>query len=99
MLWLIEDSHDVAQADLGRRLQIDRATIMAIVNRLQARGFVVRGKSSSDGRRQTLSITPEGAAALAEARTAIAAHERWLKARFDDAETETLIALLKRIHG
>lgn len=98
VLWLIEDSHDIAQADLGRRLQIDRATIMAIVNRLQGRGFIVRGKSPSDGRRQKLSITDQGAAALAKARIAIEEHEQWLKSHFSSAEVAQLIDLLRRIH-
>lgn len=99
VLWLIEDSHDIAQADLGRQLQIDRATIMAIVNRLQRRDFITRGRSPSDGRRQTLSITAEGVTALARARLAIAEHEDWLKARFTGAEVASLIDMLKRIHG
>lgn len=98
VLWLIEDSHDIAQADLGRRLQIDRATIMAIVNRLERRGFITRGRSASDGRRQTLTLTREGAAALARARVAIADHEQWLKARFSKTEVTALIDMLKRIH-
>lgn len=99
VLWMIEDSHDIAQTDLGRRLQIDRATIMAIVNRLQSRGFVERRKSKTDGRRQTLSITPHGHDALAKAKVAIAEHEKWLQSRFTKAEVSSLIELLRRIHG
>ncbi|MEI9852323.1 MAG: MarR family transcriptional regulator [Sphingomonas sp.] len=61
VLWLIDDHPDIAQADIGRRLQIDRATVMAIVNRLQKRGFVERGRSASDKRRQTLHMTRDRA--------------------------------------
>src|SRR5882757_3952837 len=39
VLWLVDDHPEIAQADIGRRLQIDRATVMAIVNRLQKRGY------------------------------------------------------------
>ena len=99
VLWLIEDSHDIAQTDLGRRLQIDRATIMAIVNRLQERGYVERNRSTRDRRRQTLSITPAGHDALAKAWHANEEHEEWLKSRFTDDEVDTLIDLLRRIHG
>lgn len=98
VLWLIDDHPDIAQADLGRRLRIDRATIMAIVNRLQRRGYVQRGQSKLDGRRQTLNLTAEGNIALQAARAAIEEHERWLKARFTEAEVETLLKLLRRIH-
>jgi DNA-binding MarR family transcriptional regulator len=99
VLWLVDDRPGIAQADLGRLLQMDRATVMAIVNRLQARGFVVRGASTADRRRQTLTLTPDGHTALEQARSAILEHEAWLKSRFTAGEVKTLIALLSRIHG
>lgn len=98
VLWLINDHPAIAQADLGRRLRIDRATIMAIINRLQKRGYVQRGQSKSDGRRQTLHLTDEGKIALERARAAILDHERWLKGRFSQSEMDMLMSLLRRIH-
>ena len=98
VLWLVDDHPDIAQADLGRQLQIDRATIMAIVNRLQGRGYIVRGRSKLDGRRQTLNLTALGQDALAKARSAILDHENWLKGRFNEKEITQLIGLLRRIH-
>ena len=98
VLWLTDDHPHLAQADLARLMQIDRATTMAIVNRLQARGFLLRGRSPSDGRKQTLSLTDAGRAALISAKAAIAEHEDWLKSRFTSAEVASLIAMLTRIH-
>jgi len=98
VLWLIDDHPEIAQADIGRRLQIDRATIMGIINRLQKRGYVERGDSTLDKRRQTLHLTPAGHEALVGARECILTHERWLKDRFTAKEVKTLIALLGRIH-
>jgi len=97
-LWLIDDHPDIAQADIGRRLQMDRATVMAIINRLQKRGFVERGASKGDRRRQTLHLTAAGHDALVRARESIHEHEAWLKARFTQRETATLVKLLRRIH-
>jgi DNA-binding MarR family transcriptional regulator len=99
VLWLIDIHPGIAQSGLATRLQMDRATTMAIVNRLESRGYLQRGKSRTDKRMQTLDLTDSGRAALAEAREAILAHERWLKARYTPAEVRTLIALLARIHG
>lgn len=98
VLWLIEDYPNIAQADIGRRLQMDRATTMAIVNRLESRGLLVRGISTLDRRRQTLTLTGDGQVALAEARRCIIAHEQWLKSRFTAREAALLVELLKRIH-
>src|SRR3546814_477702 len=98
VLWLVDDHPDIAQTGLAQRMRMDRATTMAIVNRLEGRGFLVRGRSPDDGRKQTLNLTDSGRAMLSTAKGAIAEHENWLKARFTDAEVVQLIALLTRIH-
>lgn len=97
-LWLIDDHPDIAQTGLAQRMRMDRATTMAIVNRLQSRGYVVRGKLTSDGRKQTLNLTRAGRKALVTAKAAIRQHERWLKSRFTAKQVSTLIGLLTRIH-
>ena len=97
-LWLIADHPGVSQIELGGRLRMDRATTMTIVNRLQQRDYVRRERSTSDARKQALFITEPGAAALEQAKTCIAAHEAWLKARFSEDEVEKLVEMLARIH-
>ena len=99
VLWLVSDHPAIAQTELAQRLQLDRATVMAIVNRLQERGFLVRGASSTDRRMQTLHLSAPGEQALQAAKAAVREHETWLKSRFSTAEVRTLIALLRRIHG
>lgn len=98
VLWLINDHPHIAQADIGRRLQMDRATTMAIINRLEARGLLVRGASTLDRRRQTLTLTDGGLDALVEARRCIDEHESWVRTRFSKKEATLLIELLRRIH-
>lgn len=98
VLWLIDDHPDIAQTDLARRMRMDRATTMAIVNRLQSRQLLLRGKSTTDGRKQTLNLTKKGEQTLRVAKEAIRSHEEWLKGRFTKAEVAKLIELLARIH-
>jgi len=98
VLWLIADHPDIAQTGLAQRMRMDRATTMAIVNRLEAKGYLVRRKSNSDGRMQSLNLTRAGRRALSTAKRAIQLHERWLKSRFSEKEVATLIELLTRIH-
>ena len=97
-LWLVSEHPGVSQIELGKRLRMDRATTMTIVNRLQERDFLRRERSTSDGRKQALHITLDGEAALAEAKRCIAEHEAWLKARFSPQEIEKLVEMLARIH-
>ena len=98
VLWLVADHPGIAQIGLAQRMRMDRATTMVIVNRLESRGYLVRGKSKSDGRKQTLNLTDAGRKALGTAKSAIQQHEQWLKSRFKDKEVAKLIELLARIH-
>ena len=99
VLWLVSDHPGIAQTELSQRLQMDRATVMAIVNRLQARDYLGRSAHGGDARRRALTLTPTGVSALEEARAAILDHERWLTARFTPREVKLLIGLLARVHG
>src|SRR4029077_2814965 len=93
-LWLVDDHPDIAQTGLAQRMRMDRATTMAIVNRLEAKGYLVRRKSRSDGRKQALNLTDRGRKALSMAKRAIHQHEQWLKSRFTEKEVTKLIELL-----
>jgi len=98
VLWLVDDHPDIAQTDLAHRMRMDRATTMAIINRLEARDLLIRGKSETDGRKQTLNLTEAGKEMLRVAKQAILDHENWLKSRFSEKEVTKLIELLTRIH-
>jgi DNA-binding MarR family transcriptional regulator len=98
VLWLVDDHPGIAQTDLALRLRMDRATTMAIINRLQARHFLRRDKSPTDGRKQALFIEREGIKELAKAKKAVFAHEKWLKSRFTAKQVSQLIEMLALIH-
>lgn len=97
ILWLVDSYPGIAQTDIAKLLRMDRATIMAIVNRLQTRKYLVRGRSPTDKRRQTLVLAPDGEAMLSRAKAAIREHEDWLKSRYTPREQKTLMELLKRM--
>lgn len=98
VMWLVADHPGISQIDLGQHLRMDRATTMTIINRLQARDYLRREKSPTDGRKQALFLTKHGEQALADAKRAVREHENWVKSRFTDAEVKTLMELLARIH-
>ena len=98
VLWLVDDHPGISQIAVGQRLQMDRATTMTIVNRLQDREFLRRERSTSDARKQALYLTTPGIAALATAKSCIAEHEAWLKGRFTPDEVKKLVEMLARIH-
>lgn len=98
-LQLIGANPAVSQVDLAATLGTDRATMMAMIDRLEQRGFVIRRRSTEDRRRQELYLTDAGQTMLADAKRAIDGHERGFKARFTPAELKALVAALSRIHN
>ena len=98
VMWLVGDHPGISQIEVGQRLQMDRATTMTIVNRLQEREFLRRERSTSDARKQALFLTKAGGEALVTAKGCIAAHEAWLKGRFSPDEVKKLVEMLARIH-
>src|SRR5437773_817408 len=93
-LWLVAHHPDIAQIGVAQRIRMDRATTMAIVNRLEAKGYRVRRKSRSDGRKQALNLTDPGRRALAAAKRAIQQHEQWLPAGCTEHEVARLVGLV-----
>ena len=98
VLWLIGANGGVSQITIARELGMDRASMMAIVDRLQDRGLVVRERSRHDGRRQELYLTAPGRKVLAKARVIVTKHERWMTERFSEGELGSLMDQLRRLH-
>ena len=57
LLVLVERNKGLSQMALARALAIDRSTLVPILNRLQARGLLMRHASPTDGRTQWLVVT------------------------------------------
>jgi DNA-binding MarR family transcriptional regulator len=98
VLWLIDANPGVSQIRLARTLNMDRATMMAIVDKLDDRKLLERKRSKIDRRRQRLFLTEEGKALLVKAKALIAEHERKLKARIGEDQVAEFVAALKRIY-
>lgn len=97
-LQLIGANPAVSQVDLASTLGTDRATMMAMIDRLEERGFVVRRRSTEDRRRQELNLTEAGEKMVARAKRTIAEHERHFTSRFTPEELKALMNALSRIH-
>jgi DNA-binding MarR family transcriptional regulator len=98
LLMLAELNPGIAQVDLANQLDIDKATIVALVDRLEQRGWVVRRRSTIDRRRQGVHLTDEGKRWLKQLRRDMLEHEKRFTRLFSAAELRQLISLLRRIH-
>ena len=75
---VIGANRGLSQAELSATLGIERARLVRLLHRLEERGLVQRLRSSADGRRHALQLTPRGRTMLARAKTLAARHEKRL---------------------
>jgi DNA-binding MarR family transcriptional regulator len=64
VLTSLSEQGAASQAALGRRLWIDRSDLHAILNELEGAGLVARVRDEQDRRRNVVTLTPAGRAAL-----------------------------------
>ncbi len=95
-LWLINNNPGVSQVSVAAALGMDRASMMAVINRLQRRGLVIRNRSNADRRRQELHLTLDGQVRLRKAKARIARHEQRFKSLFSPEELANLLSSLER---
>jgi len=98
-LWLIDANPAVSQGAVAAALGMDRATMMAVTNRLEARGLVVRKRSTTDRRRQELYLTAAGGRALNKVKARIVEHENRFKRLFEPAELAALLSALQKFRA
>src|SRR5919205_1854906 len=65
VLSAVRDLGPVAQADLGRGVQLDPKDLVGVLNDLQSAGLVVREPDPRDRRKNAVSLAEEGARSLA----------------------------------
>jgi DNA-binding MarR family transcriptional regulator len=99
VLMLIRENAGLSQSELGAALGIDRSTMVAVIDRLQARGLVVRAVSPRDRRSYALQLSAAGDALVERMIPQVRALETTIAAGLSDEERVLLIDLLSRIAG
>ncbi len=97
VLVLIATNPGSSQSAIAEALGIERSTMVAVIDGLQARGLVVRETAAGDRRSYALRLTRQGAALLARLEPMVRAHERRIAAALSEEEKQALIGLLRRI--
>jgi DNA-binding MarR family transcriptional regulator len=82
VLLIIDANPGLSQAELGRTLNIERARLVRVLQRLDRRGLTRRLRSSSDGRTHALQLTPKGRETMRRAMELAEQHEARLVDKF-----------------
>lgn len=85
------------QARLSERLQVDRTTMVALVDRLEHAGLVERHRDPRDRRGQNVRITATGSRTLERALDAVETAEDDFLAPLSDQEQRQFRALLAKL--
>jgi DNA-binding MarR family transcriptional regulator len=96
-LTVIADEGRLSQRHLCTRMRVDRTTMVAIVDELEAAGLVDRQRNPEDRRAYALVATDAGREWLAEKRGALMAAQEDLLSVLSAAERRALISSLQRL--
>jgi DNA-binding MarR family transcriptional regulator len=87
----------IAQIQVATHLNIDKASVVAMVDRLEESGWLVRRRALDDRRRYGLFLTPEGTRQLKQLKTQMQEREQALESLYTPEERRQLISLLQRM--
>lgn len=86
-----------SQQQLSRRIRMDPATMVDVIDELEEAGYILRRRNPADRREYALQTTPKGRAIYARAERAIIEAERQTVRSLNPREAKTLMTLLTRL--
>jgi DNA-binding MarR family transcriptional regulator len=96
VLIAIDDRLPQSQQEIARRLDVDRTSMVALVDELERKGLAERRSATGDRRKNVLALTAAGQDTVREATMASNAEREFL-ARLSEAEAAALRQLLQTV--
>jgi DNA-binding MarR family transcriptional regulator len=98
MLQVIANNSGLTQSRLAEVMEVDRSSIVKVVNALEDKGLIRRDAAPNDRRSYHLRMTAEGKLALSRIEEAVARQDQEFSADLSDDARRLLISLLKRLY-
>jgi len=99
VLALIAANPGSSQSALARRAGLNKSALVGIVDQLERKGLAARDRSTSDRRRNQVTVTPAGEAAMQALFAAVTGAEGPIRDALGSADLEVLLGLLDRAIG
>ncbi len=99
LLVIVARNPGLSQTRLARALGVDGSTMVAMIDRMEARGWVARERSKTDRRSHELHLTDDGIALLDRITPLVRDHDAAIAADLSGAEAEELLRLLRKVTG
>lgn len=97
LLLALSEAGPMSQADLGRRVGLDRSDVTAAVTDLEAKGYLERTPDPVDRRRNLVRSTADGEEFLTRLDAEVAAAQETLLEPLSPREREALLGMLTRV--
>jgi|SRR5208282_1245672 len=99
LLVLVRSNSGIAQIELGTHLGVDKASIVALLDRLERAGLIERRRCTRDRRRQGIFLTESGSAELEGLMQQVRQLEKHMANRFTKPELEQFLGYLQRMYS
>lgn len=99
MLQVIAANPGLGQSRLAEAMEVDRSTVVKVIDQLEKRGLIIREPSPSDKRSYCLRLTGKGRMALRRMETLVLRHEDEFTKVLSADERQLLIDLLMRLYN
>ncbi|HTT00003.1 MAG TPA: MarR family transcriptional regulator [Streptosporangiaceae bacterium] len=97
VLIAIDDRAPLSQQEVARRMNVDRTTMVALIDDLEHKGLVQRRQDPDDRRKNVVILTGQGRDTLRRATAATAEAERRFLGSLSDDEAATLRKALQLV--
>jgi DNA-binding MarR family transcriptional regulator len=97
VLGFLSDEDRITSSELGKRTELDSATMTGILDRLEAAGLIERQGNPADRRSIKIHLTEQGKALAGEAVRIIAEANREFLAILTEQEQEELRSLIRKL--
>jgi len=92
----IDANPGIDQASLAGLIAYDKATIGGVIDRLEAKGYVLRAVSSRDRRARELSLSKAGEAVLSDLKPVVRDMQQIILTGLDEAERTEFLRLAQK---
>jgi DNA-binding MarR family transcriptional regulator len=99
VLRAIDGPHPLSQGEIARAMNVDRTTMVALIDELEDKGFLQRRQDPGDRRRNVVELTDAGRDTVARAAVASARAEEAFLAPLSADEAEQFRKLLRLLLG
>jgi DNA-binding MarR family transcriptional regulator len=98
LLVLAQENPGIAQVDLGTHLGVDKASMVALLDRLERAGLIERRRSTRDRRCQGIFLTAAGSTCLSRLMGPVRQLEKQLTSRYSKSELDLFLSFLRRMY-